>query len=165
MARIGELLFDPGDTASIAQALTELQRVVDRLIEFGNPNDPKGSDTLAGGGSPTTHNGELMNIRGSWVELRFEALDTALTANHNLNIPVYNSEVNVRWIVMGKRHDDVGAGGSGRESADVRFIDTDSFDENTIELRAFAAGGLTVDATNPLRVSLFFIPAVRWPDT
>lgn len=165
MSRVGEVLGDPKDPANLAELVTRIQKVTDSAIEFGNSTDPAGSTTLAGAGTPTTHNGQLMNIKGSWVEVEFETLDTAVDCAHNLNVPVFNSEVNVRWIVMGIRHSGVGVL-TGAETISVirEHGGADTLSENVIALRAYAAAARTVNAANPIRVSLFFVPAVRWPD-
>lgn len=155
--RIGELGFDPNNLKSVAEALTLVIRVVDRQIEFGNPQGPTAATDLAG----TTHNGTLMNIKGSWVELEIDTRDLAFEVNHNLAVPVFDGEMNVRWFIAGVRHDGTAAGVSAVIS--FNHEDGDAITENMFELRCYA-NGRTVDADHPVRVTLFVIPANRWAD-
>jgi hypothetical protein len=162
VSRTQVTITNPTDTAQIAEAVSELQRIVDARVEFGNPQDPNGpTTTLAGSGTPTTHNGQTMNILGRWVELEFTALDTEVVANHNLSVEVFNTEVNVRWIVMGIRHS--GDAANGTAAISIIHEDGGTLTADTLGLRAYCAATRTVDADNPIRVSLFFTPASRWP--
>lgn len=166
MSRLRDIQVDPHDLRSVAEALTEVIRILDSQVEFGNPQDPRSRSSveLAGdaAAAPSTHNGQLMNIRGSWVELEFTALDTEFVAHHNLGAPIFNSEVNVRWITMGIRHDGNTVSG-GVDTFSVLHEDGGTLTTNTIGLRAYAAATRVVDADHPLHVSLFFIKANRWP--
>ena len=165
MARIGKTLSDPEDKLAIVDIINQIVRVLDDAnIEFGDPLSPldDSSAVLAGAGTPTTHNGRLANIRGSWVEVEVTALDTAFTCTHNLEIPVsVSGEPNVRWLVAAMRHDGQAATGTGAPS--ILFEEGDTITTNSIELRLYCAAPRTINGTHPLHLSLFILPAVRWP--
>jgi len=158
------ITVDPKNPQSISEAVNELLRVVKSEISFGDPLDPASdqSTTLAGGTGLGAHNGRPSNIEGTWVEVKFEALHTALTCVHNLGVPIINGEVNVRWEVMGIRHSGVGAAGASAIS--INFQNGDTITKNSIQLRVYSSFGRTVDAANPIRVSLRFIGCTRWPN-
>jgi hypothetical protein len=169
VGRLRETLVDPNDTKQIAEVVTELQRVVDREIEFGNPADPTDDESSARAGlSATAHPGTLMNIKGAWVEIQLDtsiALDTEIVCHHNLNLIVADpsgTEPNVRWIVMGIMQSSGGPGGTDAVVS-VSHEEGDTVDTDSIGLRVHA-NNRTVNDANPLKVSLFIIPAVRWPE-
>ena len=141
MARVTERGVDPQNAKQIADVLVELQQQLNR-VEFG------------------TFESGLQNIRGQWVEGEFQALDTELVFSHNLAWPIFNSEVNVQWILMGMRHD--GTGATGASTLSINHEDGDTLTTNTIGLRLYSGGGHTIGAGNPVRVKLFFIPGTRW---
>jgi len=164
VSKLRTLTVDPKDPKSVAEAVQQLVRIVSSEISIGDPLDP-GSDqsvVLAGGTGTGSHNGRPSNVEGTWVEVEFESLHTTLTCTHNLGVPVINNEVNVRWVVMGIRHSGVGAAGASTLS--INYQDGDSVTTNSIALRAYSSFGRTVDATNPIRASLRFYPASRWPN-
>lgn len=175
MARTYEVNINPEDPNSIAEALSVLLRVVDREIEFGHPQNPIGEDTtssaqVAGeaGGAIPAHNGVLENIRGSWVEITATAADTKIDCAHNLNVPLTSgvAEANVRWMVMGIKHD--GAGATTASAASTISVSYETGDSGSITADSFPlrvyANSRTVDGSHPIKITLFFIPAVRWPD-
>ena len=165
--RLIRTLVNPEDQKQVARALNEVLRTLDGGVSFGHPQDPASdtSTTLAGGTS-TAHNGVLENINGSWVEIvvdaggTYTALGAAVTCYHNLNleIPVSGSP-NVRWFVAGASHD--GTGTPANANVTVYFQEGDTVAADSIQLRV-GATGLTVGDANPLTVTLFFIPAVRF---
>jgi len=139
-------------------------------IRFGHPNDPRDetSAQLAGDlTTPNAHNGVLEDIEGSWVEIELTENDpTDVPCNHNLylNNPEYTVPVagspNVRWSVWGWQHD-----GNGYVPPVVLSVFFDSsaggaVAANTI-LLTFSVSGLTPHADHPLKVTLFFIKAVK----
>ena len=164
MGRVTEYIPTEGDWPALVRLLTDIRRQVDGLISFGHPQDPQneGGSTLAGSTS-TAHPGTLSNMDGSWVELDVTALDTPVACYHNLNIPVsVSGEPNVRWLVWGWVHDG--------NSADVASAPAALFEEvtntvaaNSIELSFYCAGARVVDGDHPLKVTLWFMPAVRRP--
>jgi hypothetical protein len=168
VSRTTVAITDPNDLRQIAEAVTDVQQIVDARIEFGNPHNPANTTALAGSGTPTTHNGQNMNILGRWVEIEFEALDTAVTVTHNLGVPVFNNgaanELNVRYLTAGIRHSGAGVAGTSVLSFNHDDRDAAGIGVNSFQLRAYAPAGRTVNAANPIRVSLFVIPANRWPD-
>lgn len=164
MSRYGQLLLDPRSphfNEAVVEALSRLLQIVDNRIEFGNPHDPR-SDTsvlLAGAGG---HNGALQNIYGSFVELDVEALDTATSCQHNLSVPVaVAGEPNVLWTVMRWVHD--GTAATSTSVPGVLFEEGDTVGTDSIQLRFYCSATRTVDADHPLKVTLFFTPAVRRP--
>lgn len=156
MSRIPRAIVNPSDPESVVQHLYRVQRVVDGELEFGcpqDPNDPQ-STALADGAA---HNGLLLNVKGAWVELEVETLNANTTCTHNLNVQAPTGLVNVRWLVFGWQHDNTGAGAGSTVS--VLYVDG-NVGENSIALRFYAAAR-TVSADHPLKVTLFFTPAVR----
>ena len=154
------MIVDPRDPQSVVDHLYRVQRVVDGDVEFGHPQDPADpqSTTLADG---ATHNGTLLNIRGSWVEVEVAALDTAVTFTHNLAQPIVSASVpNVRWLHFLYEHDGTGVT-DGTAVVSCNYETGDTVGENAIALRFYAAGGRTVDGDHPLRATLFFVGAVR----
>lgn len=164
MGRLKNISINPGDPNSVAEAVQEILRVLDREVGFGDPLDPTSDNSvvLAGGTGATSHNGTPSNIAGAWVELEFEALDTPVTATHNLNAPVINNEVNVRIASQTIRHSGVGA--TVASCLSINYEDGDTITSNSIQLRAYCTSGRTVNAANPVRVSLYLIPVTRWPN-
>lgn len=156
--------IDPTNPKSIDQRFRSVVEVVNGNIEFGNPQDPTDptSTTLAGSAAGA-HPGTVSNILGSWVELDIDgtpALNAAVVCTHNLGVPLDPSlEPNVRWLLFGWRHNGTGAGTGSPVS--VGFTTGDPITEDAISLRVFAATR-TVDVTNPLRLTLFFVPAQRF---
>lgn len=165
MSKVLEVRFDPANPESVVQGLNRLIQVLNNELDLGDPLDPTSdaSTTLAGAAGASGHNGRPGNLRGSWAEMEFEALDTEVVATHNLGAEVTNSEVNVRWLLCGMRHSGAGTV-TGVEPISIRHEDGDTLTTNSIGLRAYAAGSPTVDASNPIRVSLWFFRVTRWPD-
>ena len=176
MARTYEVNINPEDPNSIAEALSVLLRVVDREIEFGHPQNPIGEDATssaqvagAAGGAIPAHNGVLENIRGSWVEIIVDSsatADTKIDCVHNLNVPMTSgvAEANVRWMVMGIKHSGLNAVAASTISVSYETGDSGSITADSFPLRVYAEGTRTVNDANPIKITLFFIPAVRWPD-
>jgi hypothetical protein len=165
VSKIPSVIVDPDKPDSIVKALSEATRVVNEWIEFGNPQNPYDdqSTTLAGAGTPTTHNGEMQNIRGSWVEVEFDAANAAEAFNHNLGLDVISAdEPNVRWLFTNFRHSGAGAatGCLSLEYDDALCaVSANSID---LVLRASPGGVRTIAAgANAVKCTVFFIPAVR----
>jgi hypothetical protein len=123
MTKIRSHVHNPDDPKAMSERLTDAGRALDATTQFGgvyfgHPANPfEEDDTTLAGSSATAHNGLIENVRGSWVELEFSALDTAVEAIHNLSIPVINAnKPNVRWIVMGVQH----AGTQGTRFSDLQ---------------------------------------------
>ena len=164
MSRVPQSVVNPSDPKSIVEHLYRVQRVVDGRIEFGSPQDPNdpASTTAADG---VTHNGTLLNVVGSWIQLTVTALDTLVACPHNLGVPVTvvtsTNQPNVRWLVFGFQHDGTGATAASCFSCNYETGDAASISEDSFPLRFYSSSGRTVDGDHPLLVSLFFIPAVR----
>jgi hypothetical protein len=170
VSRTGKFISDPRDPLAISEAVSRLQTIVDNEIEFGNPLDPNdSSSTTAPGDTAGTpqHNGTLQNIRGSWVEVEFDGTGAAnyQDFHHNMGLPEGAAgEPNVRWLCTNFRHS--GAGAVGASTLSLEFDDSvaaPSNPTNTIRLVLRAEGTRTIAAgANAVKVSVFFIPAVRW---
>jgi len=165
MARIGKTLSDPEDKLAIVDIINQIVRVLDDAnIEFGDPLSPldDSSVVLAGAGTPTTHNGRLANIRGSWVEAQIDAANAVVTFTHNLDLPVVGAdEPNVRWAVLNFKHSGVGAAPGALQLVYEDSVCTVT--ANTIDLVLRVEGTRTLAAgANAVRASVFFIPCVRW---
>jgi len=161
MGRVPKVLVDVKNPQSVVDYVSRIQRVVDGQIEFGSPQDPRdpASTNIADG---TTQNGTLLNIAGSWVELKLDdvgnLINTNVTCIHNLGVAVLSaSEPNVRWLMFGWQHSGAGAGAGSAVSA--IYVDG-AVTSNSIQLR-FHAAARTVTVANPLKVCLFFVPAVH----
>lgn len=158
--RVPRVIVDPKNPLSIVEHVSRVQRVVDELIEFGDPQDPNNpqSTTPANGAA---HNGTQSNIRGSWVEVTLNSTtlrNTNVACTHNLGVQLLSaSQPNVRWLLFGWQHS--GLGTLAGTSVSVIYTDG-AVTSDSIQLR-FYAGGMTVNDANPLKVTLFFIPAVR----
>ena len=175
MARTFEINVDPEDLSSVAEAVTLLLAVVDQQIEFGHGLDPINSSStqLAGSSGSTAdpqHNGVAENIRGSWVEFEVTSVTDGLSAKidciHNLGVPLTSgiAEPNVRWIVMGIKHSGAD-GGNPKDGISVEYQtgDSGSITADSMPLRVRVGDRTIAAGANSLDISLFFIPAVRWP--
>lgn len=167
----GDRSFDPRD-----QQITEIMRVVDDQVEFGEPQDPNDptSTTLAGVmGAAGAHNGTHSNISGSWVEISLTAavptiIDKDCVHNLYLHDPDYTvpntAEPNCRWLVFGIMHDGTGGDGTSYWNLDVFFEGgTVAANELPLRFRLENAGGqaYTIGAANPVIVTLFFTRATQ----
>jgi hypothetical protein len=157
-----------------AEQLKDIILVIDSKLQFGDPQDPydPSSATLAGDTAAAGHhNGTSANIDGSWVEAKAEATGASVvTFTHNLNIdnPQYavpvTGEPNVRWLVFGWTHDGDGVDGTSGATVNVGFINGDTVVANSIDLRVSVATvgtAITINATHPLILTLFFTRATR----
>jgi hypothetical protein len=170
--------FDPRD-----EQLTEIMLTVDDKIEFGEPQDPSdptasSTVTLAGGTGAApggVHNGTHSNIAGSWVEVEIQGTgEQTFTCTHNLYLdsvdsPQYtmpvSDEPNCRWLSFGTAHDGTAADASSVVGCTIPiFIQGDTISANAIKLRthvATAGTPITVDATHPILLTLFFTRATK----
>ena len=173
MAKIELVTVDPDDPKAIAEAITHILQVLDGGIEFGDPIDPKDTSLTGLAGATATppvdrHNGSLQNMGGSWVEVSTIVLDTAIAFNHNLGVPIDAGtrnldEPNVRWLFTNFSHD--GTGADANSCLTLHHEEGDSITTDTIELRLYSSSGRTVGSSNPVKISAYFIPVVRWLPT
>jgi hypothetical protein len=168
MGKPTRFLVDPENPQSIVQQQEEITKVVDGEVSFGNPQDPNDIDsTTLAGQAPAAgnHPGTLENIEGSWVEMSIDTLDQEYLFYHNLNVPVtIDSAVNqpnVRALHFWYEHDGTGAVAASTISYNYETGDAGNITENAMPLRFYAEATRTIDNTHPLKVSLFFIRAVR----
>ena len=164
MARIPQAVINPEDPQAVVEHIYRIQRVVDGKLEFGSPQDPTdpASATLANG---VSHNGTLQNTLGAWFSVNVTALDTVVACVHNLNVPITVvggvNQPNVLWPFVCYRHDGTGATGASCFSCNYETGDAASITVDSFPLRFYSSSGRTVDGTHPLRVDIYFIPAVR----
>jgi len=165
VSRIPRVVVDPRDPQSVVDHLYRVQRVVDGDVEFGSPQDPSDptSVTRALGAA---HNGTLLNIAGSWFEVVLEATGrTAVTCIHNLNVGTAQPATapNVRWLVFGVSHNGTGADATTTYAVDVWYQGgARTADQIALALNLVTGGTApTVNAANPVVVTLFLVRAVR----
>lgn len=164
MSRVARTLQDPSNPFPLAEFLSRLQRIVDGDLGFGSPQDPRDptSTTLADG---VSHNGTLENIQGAWVEMSITAADTLTLFPHNLAVPLTIvaavNQPNVRWGVLGIKHNGTGVNAASTLSLDYDTRDAASITPDSFPLRLYVGGGRTVNGGNPVLATIFFLPAVR----
>jgi hypothetical protein len=155
------LFVDPKKPETLVDMIEELTLQEEGRISYGSPQNPEDlADTTLAGSAAGAHAGTLENMEGSWVELDVETADWPTTCYHNLNTPVaVAGSPNVRWLVFGYQHDG--------NTADVASTVSCSFEVgdivavNSIELRFYVGGTRVVNKDHPLKVTLFFIRAIR----
>lgn len=166
MSRIPQVVVNPDSPMSIVDHLYRVGRVVDGRLEFGSPQDPNdpASTTVANG---TTHNGTVLNMAGSWFSGIIQAVGRSnLTCIHNLYDPDRTFAaglIPVRWMVWGWSHNGTGGGVATELDLAVWYMGG-AVAATSIVLAVsvnLIAGALTINAGNPLRLDLFFVPAVR----
>jgi len=163
VGQVGIGIVDPNDPHSLSDALNRIIQVLDSQIEFGDPIDP---DNPAATSPPRAgssgRNGTLQNIVGSWVEVAFTSASSSQAFTHNLDIPVaVAGEPNVRWLFTNFRHSGVGASPG---TLSLEFVNGSTLTNNAITLTLRADGTRTINgAGDEVLVSVFLVPAVRWP--
>lgn len=161
--RLRDILVDPNNLKSVADALTEVISVLDREVSIGDPQDPTNdaSTQLAGAAGPPVHNGDGGNLIGDWCEEHIDTAGAAVTFNHNLGLPVVNGEPNVFWIYT-LRHSGLLAIATSHLNLD--FDDTlCTVTTNSIDLVLRSDGVRTVNGANPVRARVRFFPVTRYP--
>ena len=163
--RVAKILTDPHKPESLVEHLKAIQRAVDGGVEFGSPQDPNDptSTTRANG---TTHNGTVVNLRGSWFEAVLEATGrTTVTCTHNLDTHVVGTATNpnVSWLVFGVLHDGTAADATTTYTVNVWYQGgTRTADAVDLGFSLATAGTApTINATHPVVVRLFFTPSER----
>lgn len=145
------------DPEALADWIRTASGILNGGVSFGDPTHPVSASQFP--------NGTTDNMRGSWIIVEFEALDTATSCAHNLDLPTTgtatNTKPNVVWRVVGMKHDGNSVA-DGREPVSVQFEEGDTIGASAIELRAYAAGSRVVDGDHPLTVVLWFEPATPW---
>lgn len=151
-----------GESSDKARII-RLEEVLRNRVEFGDPQEPDDpASTTAAGSSTTAHNGRPDNIFGSWVEVTFDAADAATLCRHNLDMPIVNAELNVRWMVFAFQHSGVGVNAASTLSINYDTRDSAAILADSLNLRLYVGGGRTIAAgANAVKVSLFFTPATR----
>lgn len=142
-------------------AYNQLRKIFERNVSFGHPNHPEdAADTTLAGTAAVNHNGLLDNINGSWVEVEFTTSILGANCYHNLNQPLLVGP-NVRWFVCKIEHDNAGTNPRAAPMC-VYYLSGSVITENSIVLSiSYTAAWRTVNADHPIKVTLFFIPAVR----
>lgn len=160
--------------AQIAAQTDSITEILNREVEFGDPQDPLSptSTNLAGQNmdAADAHNGTPGNIAGSYVEhaLEFNGTGTrTFTHNLYLNDPDYvlpdSSSPNVRWQIHGISHDGENADTTSYVELFLHYIGG-ALTANEIDLR-FSLGRkgtlITLGSSHPLVVTVFFTKATR----
>lgn len=164
MSRVPQVVVNPNDPQSMVEHLYRVQRVVDRFVEFGSPQDPTDPASTARA-LGTAHNGTLQNMDGSWFEAVLEATGvTTINCVHNLNVATNQPATapNVRWLPFGVMHNGTGAA-AATVAVDVWYLGSlvPTADAINLMFNLVVGGALTVNAANPVVVTLFFVRAVR----
>lgn len=163
VSRVPQSIVNPQDPQSVVEHLYRVQREVDGKVEFGSPQDPADptSTTRALG---VAHNGTLQNMAGSWFEAVLTATGrTVVTCVHNLNVATTQPATapNVRWLHFGVSHNGTGAV-APTVDVDVAYLGgARTADAIDLTFNLVVGGALTVNAANPVVVTLFFTRAVR----
>jgi hypothetical protein len=147
-----------------ANNFEELLRLFSGNLSFGVPI---GSDGASETGPVAGH------IRGAWVEKTLTAATGSTTFTHGLNIPVIAvtgagdtaNRLNVRWFLVGAEYGDrtgtnAAPAAPGGFSVNLLKMSDATVTPDEVDLR-YAVNGFIPSATNPLYLSLYFIPAVR----
>lgn len=145
--------------------LEEVFRRLTAQISFGVPVDVDTDGNASGQKSS--------EMRGTWVTLTLTAATGTATCTHNLNIPVTSivggadtaNLPNVRWLQFGYEYGDR-TGTNAAPAAPAGFsITLLKMSDATVTADAidllYEVVGFTPSATEPLSVTLYFIPAVR----
>ena len=149
MPKVPGGLPSPDDPDAVVEFLGEIATILDG--QLGHADFDKGDS-----GRP---NGILDNFRESYVRVEITAADTAVTFSHNLDLPVVSGSVNVVWEAVCLAHS--GAGTSPGPLS-LEYQDGDSVGNNSIQLRLRSAGSRTIDASNPVRALVRFVPVSQW---
>lgn len=171
---VGPIVLDesiPIDTIEgLGRNILEIRRLLASRQSFGSPADPTNET-----GSPPTgtlHNGTLGNLAGSWVENSYISQPPFQVGTfiHNLNVPIYDEDgtqgvrPNVAWPIVRISHSGAGPGTIlpiVPEFFPFPWYGAGFHDENQISLRMVGASSRTINANNPLRVMIFFVPTGR----
>lgn len=161
---MGLLEGSHSSTNDLLARIEELQRALTAQLSFGTPIEVQG----------TTETGQRVgNMRGSWVEATITAPTGTLTCTHNLGIPVTQvtgagdtaNRLNVRWFIVGAEFGDrtgtnAAPAAPGGFSVNLLKMSDGTVTSNAVDL-LYSVNGFIPSATQPLYLSLFFIPAVR----
>ena len=158
-------MVNPADPLSVVEHLYRVQRVVDRHVEFGSPQDPADPTSVVRA-LGAAHNGTILNIEGSWFEAVLEATGrTAVTCIHNLDVATNQPATapNVKWLHFGVSHNGTGADATSTYAVDVWYQGGARTADAIALVFNLVVGGTapTVNAANPVVVTLFFVRAVR----
>lgn len=165
MTRVPGSLLSNSDMQAVIEHAKATQRALNGRIEFGHPGSPLGSDLSLATGLGTSHNGTVVNIYGSWVDQTVTAKDTAVLFRHNLDRNIVTAAglnlPNVRWLLFGVVHGGSGVS-TGVETISCNYDrrDQGAITRNALPLRFYAAAGRNVTPGTPLKVTVFFTPAV-----
>ena len=145
--------------------LEELRLALTGQLSFGAPTEMQGTTE--------TSVQRIGNMRGSWVELTLTAPTGTATCTHNLGIPITSvtgagdtaNRLNVRWFIVGMEFGDrtgtnAAPAAPGGFSVNLVKMSDATVTTNAVDL-LYAVNGFIPSATEPLYLSLFFIPAVR----
>jgi hypothetical protein len=153
-----------GEVNGSAVTLNDLLTLLTWQIGFGAPIDLDPTGAQAGQ--------HISQIRGSWVTVSLTAATGTVTLTHNLNIPPTSvtggggtaNLPNIRAIPMWKVYGDR-TGATAAPAAPGGFeVDFLQMVNGTVTADAidllYSVNGFTPDATHPLQVTFFVLPAV-----
>jgi len=147
----------------LAYRVAVLEAIMNGELDFGYPDDGAGAQ-------------QLLNIRGAWVSVSLTnanqlgaGVGAPVTFTHNLNLPIQTIATgqlpNVSWPVVRFVHGDrtganaAPAAAANQAHSSLYFRVGDTVTANAIQLRVHS--GLTLGATTPLNINVFFHPAVQ----
>ena len=160
LKKVGE----QGDASSI-----RTNREINGHLEFGYPD-------------AAITNGQLVNMRGSWVTITLATVNDLGTGSnsavaglctHNLDVQTHTvvgatnteTQLNVRWMVWGWTYGDFTGAVNPQVAATANATHVschyrvgDAITTNAIDMRFHS--DITPVAATPLKVDLFFIPAL-----
>ena len=127
-----------------------LAPIINGELSFGEPIDFRGGNA----------NGVKDNMRGSWVTATIEAVNAALTFNHNLNLSIIGCTTvkpNVVWVITCIRHSGTGTGALALE-----FQQGDAIGANSIQLRLRNIGRTVAAGADAVTATVFFQGVPPW---
>lgn len=152
------------DVEGLTFRVRQLEAIINGELDFGYPDDGTGAQ-------------QLLNLRGAWVTVTLTSsaelgtgASSPITFTHNLNLPVQQNAAgddlpNVTWPIMRVVYGDktganaAPAPGANARHTSIHFNLGDSVTADAIQLRVHS--GLTLGATTPLNIDVFFHPAVQ----
>ena len=160
MSELKETITDPLDPAELVDWIQKAARKVNYGISFGDPTDTEMDGP----------NGRTGNIDGRWVKTTINTAiqadgTTPVTFTHNLEAAVTadttaGDKCNVLWPIVNARHDADGATAT-TPSVNLDFVDGDTCEANSVQLRVRAVGR-TVDNSHPMELVVWFQKVTPW---
>lgn len=152
------------DVEALTYRVRQLEAIINGELDFGYPDDGDGVQ-------------QLLNIRGAWVSVTLTnsnqlgaGAGAPVTFTHSLNLPVQTNAAgddlpNVTPVIVRVVYGDktgvnaAPAAAANQAHTTLHFSMGDTVTADEIQLRVHS--GLTVGATTPLNIDVFFHPAVQ----